>query len=512
MTADHPSIADGSELGASETAGSKTGGAQNRPTTGEGGALDRTGFAWAVFEWARNPYYILIVIYVFAPYFARDIIGANLIASGTLDHLDPQTARETANAQGQATIASVTKWAGLIGALTAPFLGAALDRGGRLKPVLGIALGSIVICSALLWFAVPGDGGLPIWAIMGLLITAYVSYTYSEVTHNAMLSVAGAPRKLSMISGLGLGLGNLAATLIFIAIVLLFVLPSIMAWPFADVQFGLDVASFEHVRIAGPICAVWLAAFSIPFFLNANDPGVKGASWPRAVKDGARGVVKTVREAAKYPELSKFLVARMLYADGMAALLALSAVYVALFLGWGFLEMLCYAIFGSAFAFLGGLFGGWLDNKVGVKRALIIEIIGMVIAFSAQLSITRDDMFFGLITNSAAWDGLVFQTWSDLAYLSLISVVAITVTASISSSRAMLVTLAPPGRSGEFFGLYAIAGTITVWMGPLLVEQFTLWFNDQRIGMASISLLFALGFAVLLFVRMPADRAAPISG
>ncbi|WP_341859783.1 MFS transporter [Qipengyuania sp. GPGPB31] len=61
----------------------------------------------------------------------------------------------------------------------------------------------------------------------------------------------------------------------------------------------------------------------------------------------------------------------------------------------------------------------------------------------------------------------------------------------------------PGGRSGEFFGLYAIAGTITVWMGPLLVEQFTLWTGDQRIGMTSIHLLFAIGFLVLLAVRMP---------
>ena len=478
-----------------------------RPTSGVGGPLDRTGFAWAVFEWARNPYYILIVIYVFAPYFARDIIGADLLASGDLDSLDPVEAQATANAQGQAAIASVTKWAGVIGALTAPFLGAALDRGGRLKPVLAITLGTITVCSALLWFAMPGGEGFPIWVIMSLLVIAYVSYTYSEVTHNAMLSVSGEPAKLSLISGLGLGLGNLAATVIFTGLVLLFVLPSMINWPFAEPQFGIDVGKYEHMRIAGPICAVWLALFSIPFFTHAKDPGVPGTSWFQAVADGAKSVLQTVREVSKYKQLAKFLIARMLYQDGMAALLALSAVYVALFLEWDFLEMLCYALFGSAMAFGGGLFGGWLDTKVGVKNALIIEILGMVAAFAGQLSITQDDLFFGLVENTQIWDGLVFQTLSDLVYLGLISVVAITVTAGISSSRAMLVTLSPPGRSGEFFGLYAIAGTITVWMGPLLVEQFTLWFNDQRIGMSSIALLFTAGFIVLLTVQMP-DRSA----
>lgn len=477
-----------------------------RPVAGQGGALGKTGFAWALFEWARNPYYILIVIYIFAPYFARDIIGADLISGGTLDHLDPQLARKTANAQGQATIATVTKWAGLIAALTAPFLGAALDRGGRLKPLLGIFLSVIIMSSALLWFAMPGGQGLSTPTIMALLVIAYVGFTYSEVTHNSMLSVAGTPDRLSMISGLGLGLGNLAATLIFIAMALLFVLPHMIGWPFAEPQFGIDVAAFEHMRIAGPICAVWLLVFSVPFFLNARDPGVAGASWPAALSKGARGVLRTLRDAAHYRELMKYLIARMFYADAMSALLALGAVYVALFLDWGFLEMLIYAIFASAWAFGGGIFGGWLDHRVGVKKALVIEITGMVMAMVVQLSITRDSIGFGTIDNFQVWDGIAFKTLSDIVYLLLISVVAVMATASISSSRTMLVTLAPQGRSGEFFGLYAIAGTITVWMGPLLVEQFTLWFNDQRIGMASISILFVVGVTVLLTVRMPQRR------
>lgn len=195
---------------------------------GTGGALGKTGFAWAVFEWARNPYYILIVIYIFAPYFAREVIGADILASGELDGMDPETARRTANAGGQAAIASVTKWAGFVGALTAPFLGAALDRGGRRKPLLAIVLGTIALMSWMLWYAIPGEAGLPTGTVMTFLVIAYVCYTYSEVTHNAMLAVSGTPQSLPMISGLGLGLGNLAATLLFALLVGLFALPGII--------------------------------------------------------------------------------------------------------------------------------------------------------------------------------------------------------------------------------------------------------------------------------------------
>lgn len=486
---------------ANETAGTAEA-LDNSAHYGRGGALGKTGFAWAVFEWARNPYYILIVIYIFAPYFAREVVGADILASGELDGMDAETAQRTANAGGQAAIASITKWAGLVGAFTAPFLGAALDRGGRRKPILAIFLGTIALMSWLLWYAIPGEGGFPTVTIMTFLVIAYVCYTYSEVTHNAMLAVSGAPQSLPMISGLGLGLGNLAATILFIALVILFALPGIIGWPFAAPQFGISLEAFEHQRLAGPICAVWLVLFSIPFFLYSEDGGTKGASWTAAFRDGAKAVFKTIREAANYLQMMKFLIARMLYADAMAALLALGAVYVALFLEWGFLEMTAYAMYGSMWAFAGGLIGGWMDTKFGPKNSLIISIIGMVSTLVLQLSITQDSLFFGLVENYQVWDGLVFQTLSDLVYLGTITIVAITATASISSSRSMLVHLAPPGRSGEFFGLYAIAGTVTVWAGPLLVEIFTNAFNSQRIGMASISALFLAGLAVLTTVKM----------
>ncbi|MFT5580177.1 MAG: UMF1 family MFS transporter [Paraglaciecola psychrophila] len=469
---------------------------------GTGGAMEKTGFAWAFFEWARNPYYILIVIYIFAPYFAREIIGADVRASGMLDGLSPEEAQQTLNAQGQSAIAAVTKGAGLVAAFTAPFLGAALDRGGLRKPLLALFLGIITVMSWMLWYAIPGEAGLSTATITVVLMVAYVCYTYSEVTHNSMLAVAGTQRSLPAISGLGLGLGNLSAALLMLSLVLMFTLPAMNQWPFAEPLFGVDASQFEIQRLTGPICAVFLALFSIPFFMYAEDGGTKGASWLQAFKDGAKGVIKTIREAAKYREMMKYLVARMLYADAMAAFLALGAVYVSLFLGWGILEMTVYAIFGSIWAFGGGLLGGWLDTKLGPKTALIIAIVVMVASLVLQLSITRETLFFGLIDNVQIWDGIIFKSLSDLVYLGSISIVAVTATASISSSRSMLVHLAPPGRSGEFFGLYAIAGTVTVWIGPMLVEFFTDTFNSQRIGMASIAMLFVVGLAVLTTVKM----------
>ena len=467
-----------------------------------GGALDRRGLAWAIFEWARNPYYILVIIYLFAPYFAG-IIGANLIASGELDGLDGQAQRAAANAEGQATISALVKYAGFIAAFTAPFLGAALDRGGRRKPLLVVFLGTIAIMSFSLWWVKPDGSGMPVWMGMTALVLAAVGYTYSEVTHNSMLNVNGRASALPAISGLGLALGNLAGALMMLFIVLAFAMPALVGWPFGEPLFGINVANGEHQRFVGPLCAVWLAVFAIPFFLYSEDGGTKGASWGKAIRNGAAGLYRTVRNASNNKEILKYLLARMLYADGMQALLALGGVFIGLYLEWNVVELSAYAILASFFAFGGGIVGGWLDGLVGPKRALMIEITGMIATLAFQLSITPEAILYGLVPGFEIWDGPIFNTLSDVVYLSTAAFIAVTATASISSSRSLLVHLAPRERVGEFFGLYAIAGTVTVWLGPLLVELFTGWSGDQRVGMSAIGLLFVLGLAVLTTVYSP---------
>ena len=470
--------------------------------TADTSKLTRAGWSWAIFEWARNPYYILIIIYLFAPYFAA-IIGANLLASGELDGMDGENARKAANAAGQATISSLVKYAGFIAAVTAPVLGAALDRGGRRKPLLAFFLGSLVVMSFSLWWIKPDGSGMPLWMGMAALVIAGISYTYSEVIHNAMLSDNGSRASLSTISGLGLALGNLAGALMMLSIVFAFALPALTGWPFSAPLFGVDVAAGEHQRMVGPLCAIWLLVFSIPFFVFSNDGGTRGANWFSAIKQGAVALSRTIRNVSENANVLRYLLARALYADAMAALLALGGVYIGLYLQWNVVELSAYAILASFFAFGGGLIGGWLDGLLGPKLALMVEILGMLATLVFQLSITPDAIFFGAIANFQIWDGPVFNTLSDVVYLTSAAMIAITATASISSSRTLMVHLAPADRVGEFFGLYAIAGTVTVWLGPLMVEYFTKWSNDQRIGMSAIGILFALGFCVLLTVKPP---------
>ncbi len=473
------------------------------PPHERGGPFGKAGVGWAIFEFARNPYYLLIVIYIFAPYLARDVVAANAISDGMFADLPDDKVQQAALAHGQAFVAGVTKWAGAAAALTAPILGAALDRGGKRKPLLLVFLAVLGIMASLLWFVRPGEEGISLFWVAAILIVASICFTYSEVIHNAMLTDSGRPEVLPQISGQGLALGNLAGTILMIALVLCFALPAMNGWPFEKPLFGIDVSQYEHFRIAGPIAAVWLAIFIWPFFLNCPDAGRKGASWITAVKEGMQGIWNTLRRASHYREVMKYLIARMVYADGMAALLALGAVYVAGQLGWGIVEMVGYAVLLSIFGTAGGVFGATLDRFLGCRNALLVELIGLTLVLFLLISITQESLFFGLIESKRIFEGNLYSHTHDLAYLAVAGFLGLFATGCISSSRSLLVSMAPKEMIGEFFGLYAIAGTVTVWLGPLLVETFTSAFKSQRIGMSTISVLFVIGFFILLTVKHP---------
>ena len=463
------------------------------PHAATGKATGIKGLAWAIFEWARNPYYNIIVIYVFTPYFANDVVGGG--------------------AAGQTVVANTIAAAGLIMAVLAPILGVIVDKGGRKKLFIFGVLALIVICSAGLGFILPGTPGA-VEIGMVLLATAYCCYTISELLHNALLPAAGEPDALPMISGMGLAMGNIAGVLMLLGLI-----AAANLSPWVQAQPGGIGA------LSGPIVAVWLSIFIIPFFLFMPDKLGSLGSWRRGVSEtftppnfklwgpppglnylwsgpinAAIFVIQKFRES---PNVMKFLLARMIYADGLAVLLTLGGVYVAGVLGWRLTEVMIYGIAGSLIGALGGIVGGRLDGWLGPKRALILELSAIILILFLQLSITSEALLFGLVpAGHEVWNGFgtgLFQRLSDIVYFLLIIPAAIAIVACISSSRYMLVHISPPERIGEFFGFYAMAGSVTVWLGPLVVGVMTAAFDDQRIGFSGVGLLFLAGLIGIAF-------------
>ncbi|MFO1017544.1 MAG: MFS transporter [Hyphomonadaceae bacterium] len=435
---------------------------------------------------------LLGTIYVFAPYVSNVVIG------------DP--------IQGQAMISGWHKTAGIIIALTAPFLGAATDRMGRRKPLLAAFTLALALTIIVQWWALPGGQGLPMWAL-GLAVTASgIAFVYTEVLHNAMLTRAAHPQVLSQVSGMGLALGNAGSVLLLVFVLVTMALPGQVPLPFIPDAplFGLDPAKFEPSRVVTVLCAVWLIIFAIPLFLYTPDLITTGERFGDAMKHGVGNVVRTLRKLGEYRNVALFLIARMLYADGKTAILIFSGIYAAGTMGWGLIEMLSYGIILSIFAVLGGVVGGWLDHTIGPKRAVVVEIGVTFMCLIAMVSMTATSMLFFIPVdpNAVVWNAPMFNTMPELAYLGFAIIIAISITAAYASSRTLMARLAPAGMEGEVFGLYALSGSATAWLGPLLVEHFTESYQSQRAGFGSITILLVVGFLLLLFVRPPASPHA----
>lgn len=466
------------------------------------GVFGIAGLAWAVFEGARNPYYNMIVIYLFAPYFAGVIVGGD--------------------ARGLELSGWTITIAGIVTAMTAPFLGVIADKAGQRKPLIAVFLAGLGIAAALLWWAKPGDAGFGVYTTMAILAFAYCCYGYSEVLHNAMLPLAGRKTALPMISAMGLAMGNVFSVGIILFFMIGLLMPGQIDLPFvpAEPLFGINQEAYEPQRLAGPFVAVWMAILLIPFFLFAADGSDIGQSWKSAAADLFQGEDRDgpnretlsgrLNKFLSYlgdlfreqPQTMRFLIARTIYADAMAALLTLGAVFAGTFIGYNQVEILIFGLLGLVFGAGGAFVGGFLDGWLGPKRALVLELSVLIVLLVVQLSITREALFFGAIpSDHQVWNSPLFNTLTDVVYAVLVVPVAIAVVACISSSRYMLVHTAPQERIGEFFGLYAIAGTVTVWMGPGLVSLLTLLTGNQRIGMAGIGVLFAVGLAILLTVK-----------
>jgi len=451
------------------------------------GKLGRGGLAWSLFEGARNPYVILITIYIFMPYVAATMVG------------DP--------VRGQEIVSRWSQYAGWIVMATAPFLGASIDQLGRRKTWLGLCVALMLPMIWALWWARPDGSGLSVTLVMLLTLIIGVLFTYTEVLHNSLLVRAAGLTGAHKASGLALALGNAFSVAALAFTAWAFALPGNVDWSWVPSAplFGLDTATHEHERIVAPMAAAIFAIGALPLFLFTPDAPKSGVPVLKALGDGAKSLWGMVANMRHYRDAAIFLVARMFYVDGMTAVLIYAGIYATGVMGWGALEMLAYGVLLSVLATLGGFVGRWLDAGFGPKRAVQIEIGMSLLGIIAFLGMAPDKILYFWTWDAAAhaplWDGPVFRTLPELVFLLIGFSNAVFITAHYASSRTLLTRLTPPSQTGAFFGVYALSGTATVWLGSFLVNLGTQVFKTQQGGFAMITLLLAAGFVGLLFVR-----------
>ena len=456
-----------------------------------GAGMSASARAWAAFQGGRDPYITLVSIYIFMPYVATVLVGDAV--------------------KGQGLIAAYGFLGGLVAALTAPLLGAAADRIGRRKPA--IAAISLVFAPLVfaLWWAKPNGAGLSIPTILLMTLVISLLYTYSEVLHNSLITwSARNARDASTMSGTALALGNVVSVAALVFVLWAFALPGKVHWSFVPAAplFGLDSALGESARIAAPIAAVLLAIGLVPLLLFAQDAPRRAGSMGAALVGGARDLVALVRSVRHHRDAAIFLGSRMLFSDAQIALIIFCGIYAAGVMHWGVLEMTAFGILMSTCAALGGLLSSVLDRRLGPKRALQVEIVGTIVGIVALLGVSPTGVRFVYTVAAGAvplWNGPVFTKSPELVFLAIGGIVAVFNTAIFASSRTLLTRLIPPGQSGAFFGLFALSGTATVWLGPLAVQTAVSTFHSQQAGNVAIAILMALGFIPLSLVRDKRD-------
>jgi UMF1 family MFS transporter len=456
-------------------------------TVGGDGKLTRGGVAWALFEGGRDPYVILITIYIFMPYVAGFMVG------------DP--------VRGQEIISRWSQYAGWAVMLTAPLLGASIDQLGRRKPWLGLIVAAMVPMIAALWWAKPDGSGLSVTMVMVITMLLGLLFAYTEVLHNSLLIRAAGLGGAHKASGLALSMGNGFSVLALGFTAWAFALPGKVSWSWVPKTplFGLEVSSHEPERVVVLMAAGLFLFCSIPLFLFTPDAPRTGTPVLKALRGGLSELAGMVKTVGHYKDAAIYLVSRMFYVDGMNAILIYSGIYAIGVMKWGALEMLIYGILLSVLAVLGGFVGRWLDAGLGPKGAVRLEIFMSLLGIIAILGMAPDKIFYfwpyDVAAHAPIWTGPVFRTLPEAVFILIGFSNAIFITAQYASSRTLLTRITPAEQTGAFFGVYALSGVATGWLGPMMVNLGTRITKTQQGGFATIIILLAIGMVGLMFVR-----------
>jgi UMF1 family MFS transporter len=447
-------------------------------------ASRRALLGWILFDWAAQPFFTLVTTFVYAPYFASAVVA------------DP--------AQGQAWWGFATSAAGLTIALLSPLLGAIADAGGPRKPWIAAFGTLLVIGSSLLWLGRPGDSAtvLPVLAAFAI---GTIGVEFATVFNNGMMARLVPPERLGRLSGTGWAAGyvggmiSLILTLGFLAAnpetgkTLLGVTP----------LFGLDAAAREGDRASGPLSALWFVVFVLPLFLFTPDEA-RRLPLRQAVRRGLASLVGTVRDLPAHRNVATFLAANMIYTDGLVALFAFGGIYAAGTFGWSTIEIGIFGILLTITGTIGAFVGGRLDDRFGAKAVILGSLTMLVLAGIGILSVGRDHVAFVVPTAPPlAGDGL-YGAVAEKVYVALGLFIGVAAGPLQAASRTLLVRLSPPDRVTQFFGLFALSGKVTSFLGPFLVGVVTAVTLNQKAGMAVLIAFFCLGAALLLRVETKA--------
>lgn len=425
-----------------------------------------------MYDFANQPFTTLIVTFIYGTFFTKviaenEIVGTLLWSRGI-------------------TITA------LIVAFLSPLMGAIADKGGYRKLYLIFWTWVSIAGSLLLWFPIEGQ---VIFALIAFII-GNVGFEMGGVFCNAFLPEIAPKEKIGRISGYGWSFGYVGGLIALALGLLLFINPEIPL-------FDLDKSTHEHIRGTNIMVAIWFAVFSIPTFLFVNENHRSGKKKTNLIADSIKQIRETFRNVRQYREMTRFLIARLIYNDGLITVFAFGGIYAAGTFDFSFQEIMIFAIVLNVAAGLGAFLMGFLDDFIGGKQTIQISNYGLILACIIAVVAPNRDLFN--IALPIIGDTII--SGKTLFWLSGI-LIGIFSGPNQASSRSLMARFVPQGKENEFFGFFAFSGKATAFIGPFFLGYFTQLFNSQRYGIAVVLFLLVIGTILLRSVDEEAGMAA----
>lgn len=428
--------------------------------------------AWALWDWATQPFNSVIITFVFtALYLTSDnFIDPEIVPLGE------------GNKTYDAAIAHLTSslgWgiaiAGVFVAILAPVLGQRADATGRRKAWLGVSTG-LLIASMLGLFFVQATPPY-FWLGVGLIAMGTVVSEVAGVNYNAMIVQVSTPKTVGRVSGLGWGLGYLGGIVALVIVVLL----DTFDW------FGMDTSNGMAYRLIAVGCAVWTILFGWAVF--AFVPEAPRADRPTVgLFQGYAVLWNDLKELWSHARSTLwFLLASAVYRDGLAGVFTFGAIIAAKSFGFSDSQVVTFGIAANLIAGVSTVIAGRFDDKVG-PRTVIVASLTVIIGSGV------------LVVALQSAGAVVFWVFG----LALSACVG----PAQAASRSLLARVSPQGREAEIFGLYATTGRAASFLAPsmwalaIAVTGATIW------GTLGVILVVAVGLVLLLQVHTPADEGA----
>ncbi|MBN1584397.1 MAG: MFS transporter [Anaerolineae bacterium] len=432
-------------------------------------ATTRERWAWYLYDFGNSAYAAVVLLAVYSAYFKGTVVGG---------------------VRGSQLWGIAVGIAMLIVAITSPFLGTLADFTGAKKRFLGFYTAMACLFTVLLFFVQKGD----IFLGMLFFILAEVGYRSAQVFYNALLPEIAHPEEMGRVSGNGWAIGSVGGILC-----LFIVLPLIMFIKDPDTGKANEVI----VRLSLIITAVFFALSTLPLFLWLPE-----RAQPQRLPPGENFLTlafkrlgSTFQTIKTFKEFVKFMVAFLIYNDGILMTMDFASILGAVLFGIGQEKLIIFMIIVQITSVAGAYLFGLVANDFGGKRSLIVSLLLMIVP--------------------VVW---LYFTESELVFFIIGGLAGFALTGVQSVSRTMVGTFSPEGKSAEFYGFFAVAGRTSSFIGPtifgLLVAWSSKWFEAQgqttmmaeqsghRFSLFSIVLFLVVGLVLLLFVNEKRARQA----